>query len=534
MRHSVIEPIQALAVLVMLIGPATAAEFFPLGDLPGGKFHSYATGVSDGGSAVVGYSEYSADGIDREAFRWTQETGMVGLGSLDFRFSKATDASADGSVVAGYVDFPGPRQSFRWTQDDGMEIIGPGSINGVSADGSIIVGNDNRGAYLWTRKTGVELLSSWPGGDSWRSARGLSADGSVLLVDDFRWTPPSDPIRIEQPNGRYPRMLTLAVSADGSTVVGGMGNTRDLPSRYEAFRWTENDGTVPLGDLPGDPFESFAYGVSGDGSIVVGHANFDDDTWVGGDAFIWDADNGMRNLQEVLVQDYDLGFSLEGWTLHHAESVSTDGNVIVGYGTNPNGNTEAWRVVLSPKEIPVDLNKDGSVDVADADVLVGEILAGADNAAFDVSGDGVVDQTDLTDWLFHAATHNGFSAAYLLGDSDLDGTVMSADLNSLALNWQQKVSTWSDGDFTADGRVDSADLNALALNWQQIVPMASTVSAAVPEPSTWLLLTIAGLTPIWRRPRSLMARGNRGVHWRAMTADTSCALDFLSVFLTSL
>ena len=104
----------------------TGAEFYALGDLPGGKFHSFADGLSDDGSVVVGYSEYSADGIDREAFLWTEDTGMVGLGRLDFRFSKATDASADGSVIAGYVDFPGPRQSFRWSEAEGIEIIGPG------------------------------------------------------------------------------------------------------------------------------------------------------------------------------------------------------------------------------------------------------------------------------------------------------------------------------------------------------------------------------------------------------------------------
>ena len=59
--------------------PAQAASFQGLGDLPGGVFSSSAGGVSADGSVVVG-SGTSANGY--EAFRWTQATGMVGLGDL--------------------------------------------------------------------------------------------------------------------------------------------------------------------------------------------------------------------------------------------------------------------------------------------------------------------------------------------------------------------------------------------------------------------------------------------------------------------
>ena len=108
----------------------------------------------------------------------------------------------------------------------------------------------------------------------------------------YRWNPPSDPIRIEEPDGRHSGMIVLETSTDGSTIVGQVRTTLDLPNRPEAFRWTEETGTVALGDLPGGTFRSAAYGVSGDGSIVVGHANLQDG-WVGGDAFIWHVDNGM-------------------------------------------------------------------------------------------------------------------------------------------------------------------------------------------------------------------------------------------------
>jgi hypothetical protein len=66
-----------------------------------------------------------------------------------------------------------------------------------------------------------------------------------------------------------------------------------------------------LGDLPGGSFYSVAYGVSADGSVVVGQGN----SASGGEAFIWGATYGMRNLKDVLTNDYGLGSALTGWTL---------------------------------------------------------------------------------------------------------------------------------------------------------------------------------------------------------------------------
>ncbi len=56
--------------------------------------------------------------------------------------------------------------------------------------------------------------------------------------------------------------------------------------------------------------------------------------------FIWDADNGMRNLVDILTIDLEL--DLTGWTLYEATGISADGLTIVGNGINPNGNYEGW------------------------------------------------------------------------------------------------------------------------------------------------------------------------------------------------
>ena len=60
---------------------------------------------------------------------------------------------------------------------------------------------------------------------------------------------------------------------------------------------------------------------------------------------IWDEIHGSRNLKEVLTNDYGLDLS-DWWDLDSATGISDDGTVIVGYGTNPDGHIEAFRVVL--------------------------------------------------------------------------------------------------------------------------------------------------------------------------------------------
>jgi hypothetical protein len=57
-------------------------------------------------------------------------------------------------------------------------------------------------------------------------------------------------------------------------------------------------------------------------------------------AFIWDAEHGMRNLQDLLVNDY--GLDLTGWRLSRARGISADGLTIVGSAYHPNGDVEAW------------------------------------------------------------------------------------------------------------------------------------------------------------------------------------------------
>ncbi len=92
-----------------------------LGDLPGGDVYSNAYGISADGSTVVGYS-FSSNGS--EAFRWTEESGMLGLGFPEGAHeSTALCASADGSVVGGVCKIGSPQYAFIWDAERGMRNL---------------------------------------------------------------------------------------------------------------------------------------------------------------------------------------------------------------------------------------------------------------------------------------------------------------------------------------------------------------------------------------------------------------------------
>jgi hypothetical protein len=125
------------------------------------------------------------------------------------------------------------------------------------------------------------------------------------------------------------------ISPDGYFIVGGARNDDD---EDEPFIWDSSSGMRGLGTALPDRFHAAA-DISADGSIIVGPpAGFT------ATAFIWDQVHGIRKLHEFLTNE--LGLDLTGWTLYSAAAISDDGRKIVGNGTNPLGQTEAWLAVI--------------------------------------------------------------------------------------------------------------------------------------------------------------------------------------------
>lgn len=303
-------------------------RFQGLGALDISTFQSEAWSVSADGCVIVGTS-WSESGY--QAFRWTQATGMVGLGYLPRGGpSYAYGVSADGSTVVGWS---GDREAFRWVEGEGM--TGLGDLSGgdlysqaisVSGDGSVVVGQGTtptQQAFTWSEGHGMQGIPGMLEG------RDVSTDGSVVVGGAHLWSATSGLIQL---GGEVQE--TYGISADGQVAVGVGNFGRGL----EAFRWTTETGPVGLGDLEGGEFYSRAHAVSSDG-IIVGESRPTPGT-SNVAAFIWDETHSLRSLRDVLTNEYAL--DLDGWWLTSATDISPDGRTVIGWGVNPDGNGEAW------------------------------------------------------------------------------------------------------------------------------------------------------------------------------------------------
>lgn len=157
----------------------------------------------------------------------------------------------------------------------------------------------------------------------------------------------------------------------------------------EAFRWSSEAGLVGLGYLDGGAV-SRALGVSGDGKVVVGNSDTRDD-FGARLGFIWDEVRGMRDLVQVLTNDYGLTELHDpnalGLGALEVRAISDDGRTIIG----PN-----WIADLNGDFLPGDTNFDGAVDLGDFGTLKANFGTGQYRNQGDFSADGRVDLADFS------------------------------------------------------------------------------------------------------------------------------------------
>jgi uncharacterized membrane protein len=233
----------------------------------------------------------------------------------------ATTISQDGNVIGGnnkdtneyfrlenaqITTLPGAHGGLRY----GLELSADGSVAAAGIHGPEME-HLNVYAYPMRWEGGVVttftdfLYGPYSPSDLYFSdVAAISSDGETLVINETRWLWEYDDVFIRCRGG-----CSASVPGEQEYVTHPLGHTVD------------------------------AFDASADTSVVVGYAADVVDFRIEG-AFVYEPVNGYRYLAPMIQFVY--GINIGGWTLDEAVSVSSDGLVIVGTGTNPSGYSEAW------------------------------------------------------------------------------------------------------------------------------------------------------------------------------------------------
>ncbi len=201
---------------------------------------THAYGISADGSRIAGMQWHANWTV--EAVYW--ENGVVtGLGQTDGGNSRVNALSADGLVMAGWNGGPGnvpDRTAYYWDPAPhfmgGYDTTYPvGESEGISSDGSMIVGGSAGVVFLWTEAAGIQWLTD-PGVYQGGEGLDISDDGTIVgyvnpggfnyqaFIKKPGWTDIvylstyiSDSLGITAYNDWY-LAFGASISADGKTV----------------------------------------------------------------------------------------------------------------------------------------------------------------------------------------------------------------------------------------------------------------------------------------------------------------------------
>ncbi len=190
-----------------------------------------------------------------------------------------------------------------------------------------------------------------------------------------------------------------------------------------------------------------------------------------------------------------------------------NGSFVVHYGSSSLfGDQEIVLTGFEPVTVPTgDFDGNGDFECDDIDALRSEIIAGTNDLAFDMNGDGVLTTDDINTWL-EVAGLSEIGAEFLMGDTNLNGTVDSTDLGVLLNNFSDTSELdWCDGNFDDDVVISSTDLGLLLNNFGGQSQSADSANV-VPEPSSLLVCLglLVGFTGLSRRRKHRLWIGNYG------------------------
>jgi uncharacterized membrane protein len=168
-----------------------AGTWTELGDLPSVpmgyelRANGIALDISVDGSTIIGQAgelHYGPHRLLGEAFRWTADEGMQGLGFLPgHKESVATSVSDNGKIVVGASgEFDVP---FRWTKAEGMKPLDMGQTYRkvvISGDGDTIAWAGSQDGYMkakiWTELEGTR----WA--DDVLTSAGIDLEGYTIAA----------------------------------------------------------------------------------------------------------------------------------------------------------------------------------------------------------------------------------------------------------------------------------------------------------------------------------------------------------------
>lgn len=473
---------------------------------------------SDGSTVVNGYSAPSVI--------WTEDSGArpLPLYSVD-------SISSDGAVVTGTYETDEGLVPAIWSRGAGLNQLPllPGHSGGwawsASEDATLVVGSNwklcpnNHGhlsrcekrAFIWTPDEGtreLDLPTSDGVTDSFNNsiAQLVSGDGRQVTGEWFEQQVGEQ--RLETRGliwSNDANMHTEVIPWHDSSYSGDVvvGSSVDERGRSIAARWTGDGGVETLGTLPiPRHHESIALGISSDGEVIIGGSGGKHtDAYGTGDgsaAFVWDAHYGMRELSQVLAEEYGMT-TLEGLAITNARSISQDRRKIVTTAfdnARPDTNNKPSSLIkldwpIGPPTDDGDMNFDNIVDTTDVDIQMAAARQYPKATFHDLDFSGHVDENDLNHLI--KTTFNTW-----FGDSNLDGEFNSSDLVAVfqAGQYEDGIddnSGWATGDWNGDQEFTSGDLVA-AFQDGGFEMGSRAALQTVPEPSGCCLLFAVAFT----------------------------------------
>ncbi len=163
-----------------------------------------------------------------------------------------------------------------------------------------------------------------------------------------------------------------------------------------------------------------------------------------------------ENSRGAFGPGQEIARDVNGPTAVAVADLDRDGDIDVLVALAGEDEVTWYRNLSDPPPLAGDFNLDGVLDVADVDLLCGEILGDGLDPTFDLTGDGRVLFDDMHDLIVNQLKTD-------FGDTNLDGVFDSTDFvlvfqlgeyeDGIAGN-----STWAEGDWDCDGEFSTSDL----------------------------------------------------------------------------